>query len=276
MTDVMANMEKLSRNNLDNLRADKKLSAGEQKADMRDKLKERVQRHKQRFAAPPDPVPEAAPAPKQWSARETIALNRRANELHAQQSAKVAEPRRQEKVRKLFKYLVKFPEVCAPFKKQVRVDMSEAEADTLLLRIREALGEKGSKQMCEKILWGGMTVLEKITHDAGFNPMKLQIKGIGGAMNKILNTPPLREKLEPELTEMEIEIGGKFHAPWYARLGIKLAEFVYEFSNGQKRAIAQMYSSRPVNATDLPPMAPPPAAQAPPPSPPPPVDAVAN
>ncbi len=263
-SDVMTNMEKLSRSNLDNLRAEKKIGAGQQKAELRDKLKAKIDQHKQRFDPKPPPQPEQpAPAPtaKQWTARETIALNRRANELHSQGEAKKAEPRRQDKVRKLMKYAVRFPEICAPFKKQIRVDMSEAEADTLLLRIREVLGEKGSKQMCDKLLWGVFMAAEKITHDFHFNPLKLQIRGISNAVAFGLTQKGFRDSLEPEISEMEIEIGGRFHAPWYARLGVKLADFTLAFSNRQKQMVAGQFSSRPVG--DLPPMQPPPGVPAP-------------
>ncbi len=278
MAEVMANMEKLSRSNLDNLRAEKKIGAGQQKAELKDKLRAKIDQHKQRWDPKPPAEPSAAPAPKQWTARETIALNRRANELHAQGEAKKAEPRRQDKVRKLMKYAVRFPEICTPFKKQIRVDMSEAEADTLLLRVREVLGEKGSKQMCDKLLWAGFLAVEKITHDFNFNPLKLHVKGISNAVAFGLTQKQFRDSLEPELSEMEIEIGGRFHAPWYARLGVKLADFTLAFSNRQKQVVAGQYSSRPVDAGGLPPMQPPPM-QPPPaqvPATPPPMDNVAE
>jgi hypothetical protein len=223
----MESLNRLARDKIPELQQAQAIRGVEAKT----KLKEAIKSHTMKMPGQgpmgaPAPVP---PPPKMVSAGELKAL---AKATEATDNKK-AEPKRVALVKKLFKYQQKLPEACVQVKQHIKPNMDLKTAEYCLSVIKEYLGGKGARVMVENLYAGVVTAGEKLTHDYGWNPMNLDIRGISNATQHLLSEDP--RKFEPELTEAEIDLGDWVVHDWPVRMLAKTYSFFAEYSVAKKR-----------------------------------------
>ena len=127
----------------------------------------------------------------------------------------------------IHEYYNAFPDLKT--KKRWTVDKCTEEAcDKELERIRHTRNMQGARAAFNGAFIGCFGMLETATHDWGFNPMELEIRGIRSATAKNLHM------FESELTEAYIELASRFSTGWQWRLAYKCFQFTMTYSAMQK------------------------------------------
>lgn len=139
------------------------------------------------------------------------------------------------KCRQITQYYEEFPKL-ATKKKWNPEKASERACDAELARLRHILDMQGARPAFDMAFAQCFSILEKATHEWGWNPFNLEIRGIGDA---VANPTVRKNNFEHELTEAYIELGGHFASSWEARLAFKCVKFVTFYSAIKKDPVLQ-------------------------------------
>ena len=111
-----------------------------------------------------------------------------------------------------------------------RPNQSLADLKVHLSDCRQSLASAGAETQIRQLLPLTCKGLEWVTMEHGINPMDLELHGFGHMMSD----PDVLESLEPEITEMVVELRQYFQSPWYLRLGVKMAALTLAYSERKK------------------------------------------
>lgn len=136
-------------------------------------------------------------------------------------------------VRKIRAYQQAFPDVVTdqtPY--TVAYDILVLQA--AYFSIRADCSGAASEPMIRGAIYGLFPAAEKLTMKMGYNPFNLDLEGLG----QLMEDPAARRHLEPEMTEMVIEMRHAVSMPWFVRLGCKMGYLVFHYSEARKIAAA--------------------------------------
>jgi hypothetical protein len=105
---------------------------------------------------------------------------------------------------------------------------SLAEVQSNLDRVRSHLDSSGAEASIKMGVVAVARGLEWVTMTAGVNPTREDLNGFGNTMETIMREEP--HLFQPELAEMQAEIGSLITTPWQARLMMKMAQAVRAYS----------------------------------------------
>lgn len=126
-------------------------------------------------------------------------------------------------------------------------------------RVRQSLNSAGAEMMIKRGVITAAHAAEWLTMRAGINPTNEDLIDFGVAVEELLMEN--EEAMQPELGELQAEVGSLLIMPWYARLAMKMAHVAREYSMARRSSSAPQ--KRPRGA----PAMPPPAAAPPAPEP---------
>lgn len=129
-------------------------------------------------------------------------------------------------------------------------------------RVRQSLNSAGAEMMIKRGLITAAHAAEWLTMRAGINPTAEDLHDFGVAVEELLMDN--EEVMQPELGELQAEVGSLLIMPWYARLAMKMAHVARAYS--MERKASSSSSSRQKRPRSAPEM-PPPAAVQPAPEP---------
>lgn len=124
-------------------------------------------------------------------------------------------------------------------------------------RVRQSLNSAGAEMMIKRGFITAAHAAEWLTMRAGINPTGEDLTDFGPAFEQLLMED--EEVMQPELGELQAEVGSLLIMPWYARLAMKMAHVAREYSMARRSSTQK----RPRGA----PAMPPPAAAPPAPEP---------
>ncbi|HXK31149.1 MAG TPA: hypothetical protein VJZ94_00120, partial [Candidatus Paceibacterota bacterium] len=133
-------------------------------------------------------------------------------------------------------YYLKFPQLRPSGKAHTWTGLDDPnEIEMELSRIRSLRNGAEAESSLKSYIVLGAKGLESITHQYGYNPLQLSVHQLGDAVaTAMLCSKPGESPFDPEVTELAIEYG-----PWLGsgpemRFLVKLAQFVYMYSDMQK------------------------------------------
>lgn len=126
-------------------------------------------------------------------------------------------------------------------------------------RVRQSLNSAGAEMMIKRGFITAAHAAEWLTMRAGINPTGEDLRDFGAAFEQLLMED--EEVMQPELGELQAEVGSLLIMPWYARLAMKMAHVAREYSMARKSS--QTSTKRQRSAPSMPP----PAAAPPAPEP---------
>lgn len=100
-------------------------------------------------------------------------------------------------------------------------------------RVRQSLNSAGAEMMIKRGLITAAHAAEWITMKAGINPTGEDLRDFGAAFEQLLFED--EEAMQPELGELQAEVGSMLIMPWYARLAMKLSQVAREYSMHRKQ-----------------------------------------
>ncbi len=197
----------------------------QQKADKKATIKEAIEGPTKGVEKAPKAVRKAMEEPEQPKAKSITAKDVKA--LHKavdEAEAKKLIPKRAECYRKVVAYKAKFPECLRGTPNHERAIEQYAE-------ITDYFNSLGTGNMAKLSLIEGFSIFERYAHELGLlQPMHLRPGFAGVLADIIANEPKL---LEPELSQFEIEMGGKFKTHWVIRGAMKIRAMWSEWSRQQ-------------------------------------------
>lgn len=194
----------------------------QQKADKKATIKEAIEGPAKGVEKAPKAVRKAMadeeqPKAKAITAKDVKALHKAVDEAEAKKLI----PRRTECYRKVCAYKAKFPEC-------LRGAPSQERAIEQFAEITDYFNSMGTESMAKLSLVEGFAIIERYAHELGLL-QALQLRpGFSGVLADVISNEP--QLLEPELTQYQIEMGGKFKTHWTIRGLMKIRAMWSEWS----------------------------------------------
>jgi hypothetical protein len=135
---------------------------------------------------------------------------------------------------KINQYYAKFAEVRPPRPHFWTGEDHPEDIAAELGRIRSILNSTGSEQNLKGIIAYSGKGLEYVTHTLNYNPLDLDVRELGSALQYMMRAPDSQNPLQPEIAELSIEYGDWLGSGPESRLLFKLLGFVHTYSQMKK------------------------------------------
>ena len=194
----------------------------QQKADKKATIKEAIEGPAKGVEKAPKAVRKAMvdeepPKSKTMSAKDVKAVHKAIDEAEAKKLI----PKRAECYRKVCAYKAKFPECLRGTPSQERAIEQYAE-------ITDYFNSMGTESVAKLSLVQAIGVFERYAHELGLLQVMQLRAGFAGVLADVISNEP--QLLEPELSQYQIEMGGKFKTHWILRGAMKIHAMWSEWS----------------------------------------------
>lgn len=194
----------------------------QQKADKKATIKEAIDGPGKGVEKAPKAVRKAMAEPeepraKALTTKDVKALHKAVDEAEAKKLI----PKRAECYRKVVAYKARFPDC-------LRGAPSQERAIEQLAEINDHFNSIGTGDMAKMSLVEGFTIFERYAHELGLLKALQLRPGFAGVLADVITNEP--KLLEPELSQFEIEMGGKFKTHWTIRGLMKIRAMWSEWS----------------------------------------------
>lgn len=135
---------------------------------------------------------------------------------------------------KINQYYTKFPEVRPPRAHFWTGEDHPEDITAELGRIHAILNSTGAEQNLKGLIAYSGRGLEYVTHTMNYNPLDLDVRDLGSALQYMMRTPDEQNPMQPEIAELAIEYGDWLGSGPESRLFFKIIGFVHTYSQMKK------------------------------------------